>query len=109
MSAYLIANVDIKDAEKIKEYLSSTPEILKKYTGRFLVRGGEIWIAEGDWNPARLVVVEFDTFKQAKEFWNSEDYKPLKDLRQKSAKTDMIIVEGITKEMAEKLNYWEVD
>ena len=103
MPAYLIANVDIKDSEKIKEYLSSTPEILKKYSGRFLVRGGDIWIAEGDWNPKRIVVVEFDTFEKAKEFWNSSDYKPLKELRQASASTDMIIVDGISKEMSEKL------
>lgn len=104
MPAYLIANVDIKDSEKIKDYLTSTPEILKKYTGRFLVRGGVIWVAEGNWNPIRLVVVEFETFEKAKEFWHSTDFKPLKELRQSSADTDMIIVDGITKEMSEKLN-----
>ena len=105
MSAYLIANVEIKDSEKIQEYLTATPKILRKYSGRFLVRGGELWIAEGNWNPKRLVVVEFDSFEKAKEFWNSEDYKPLKDLRQSSAYTDMIFVDGITKEMSDKLNY----
>ena len=105
MSAYLIANVEIKDSEKIKEYLAATPEILKKYSGRFLVRGGELWIAEGKWNPKRVVVVEFDSFEKAKEFWNSEEYKPLKELRQLSSNTDMIFVDGITKEMSEKLNY----
>ena len=104
MSAYLIANVEIKDSEKIKEYLASTPEILRKYSGRFLVRGGELWIAEGDWNPKRLVVVEFDSFEKAKEFWNSDDYKPFRELRQSSAYTEMIFVDGITKEMSEKLN-----
>jgi uncharacterized protein (DUF1330 family) len=107
MPAYLIANVEIKDSEKIKEYLAATPKILKKYSGRFLVRGGELWIAEGTWNPKRLVVVEFDTFEKAKEFWNSDDYKPLKELRQSSAYTDMISVDGITKEIAERLNYNE--
>ena len=104
MPAYLIANVEIKDSERIKEYLASTPEIFKKYSGRFLVRGGDIWIAEGKWNPERLVVVVFDTFEKAKEFWNSEEYKPLKELKQSSADTDMIIVDGITKEMSKKLN-----
>jgi uncharacterized protein (DUF1330 family) len=98
-AAYLIANVDIKDSEKIKKYLASTPEILKKYSGRFLVRGGDIWVAEGKWNPKRLAVVEFYTCEKAKEFWNSEDYKPLEELRQKSADTDMIIVDGITQDI----------
>jgi len=104
MPAYLIANIEIKDTEKIKNYLASTPKILKKYSGRFLVRGGQIWVAEGKWNPKRLVVVEFDSFEKAKEFWNSDDYKPLKKLRQSSADTDMIIVDGITNEMYDKLN-----
>lgn len=90
MSAYLIANVEINDSKKIKKYLESTPEILKKYSGRFFVRGGELWIAEGTWNPKRLVVVEFDTFEKAKEFWNSDGYKPIRELRQSSAYTDML-------------------
>ena len=87
MPAYLIANVEIKDSDKIKEYLAATPDVLKKYSGRFLVRGGKIWIAEGKWNPKRLVVVEFESFEKAKKFWNSDDYKPLKELRQSSATT----------------------
>ena len=104
MPAYLIADVEIYNLEKFREYMEATPAILKKYSGRFLVRGGDIWIAEGDWNPKRLVVVEFDSIEKAKEFWFSEDYKPIKALRQSSTKTDMIFVDGITKEMFEKLN-----
>ena len=104
MAAYLIANVEIKDSERIMEYLSATPKILKKYTGRFLVRGGEIWIAEGEWHPKRLVIVEFDSFEKAKEFWKSDEYKPLKELRQSSSYTEMIFVDGLTKEVYEKLN-----
>jgi uncharacterized protein (DUF1330 family) len=104
MPAYLIADVEINNLEKFREYMEATPAILKKYSGRFLVRGGDIWIAEGDWNPKRLVVVEFDSLEKAKEFWFSEDYKPIKALRQSSAETDMIFVDGITIDMYEKLN-----
>lgn len=95
MKAYLIANVEIKDAEAIKKYLNASPNILKKYSGKFLVRGGEIWVAEGDWSPQRLVVVEFESMEKAKQFWNSEDYKPFKDLRQAASKTDMLFVNGL--------------
>ena len=95
MSAYLIANVEVTNTEKFKEYLDATPVVLKKYSGRFLVRGGEFWVAEGKWNPKRLVVVEFDSLEKAKEFWNSKDYKPLRELRQALANTDMIFVEGV--------------
>ena len=104
MPAYLIANVEIKDAEMIRLYLEGTPDILKKYTGRFLVRGGEQWIAEGDWKPSRLVVVEFDSLDKAKEFWNSEEYAPLKAFRQSSAYTEMVFVDGLSKELSDQLN-----
>ena len=104
MPAYLIANVEIDDTEKIKEYLKATPAIIKKYGGRFLVRGGEFWIAEGSWAPKRLVIVEFESYGKAKAFWHSEEYAPLRALRQCSAKTDMIFVDGLSKEMSEKLN-----
>ncbi|UCH89277.1 MAG: DUF1330 domain-containing protein [Thermoplasmata archaeon] len=104
MAAYMIANVEINDAEQIKEYMKATPEVVKKYSGRFLVRGGEFWVAEGDWIPSRLVILEFASYEKAKEFWHSEEYRPLKALRQCSAKTDMIFVDGISPKMSDTLN-----
>ena len=104
MAAYLIANVDIKDAESIRAYLAGTPDVLKKYSGRFLVRGGEQWIAEGEWKPSRLVIVEFDDLEKAKAFWHSEEYAPLKAIRQSSAYTDMVFVEGLPDEMLNTLH-----
>jgi len=104
MSAYLIANVDIHDTDKIQDYLKATPDVIKKFGGRFLVRGGEFWIAEGSWAPKRLVILEFPDYTKAKAFWHSEEYEPLKELRQRLATTDLVIVDGITKEMSELLN-----
>lgn len=105
MPAYLIGNVEIKDYEKLKVYFEATPGLLKKYTGKFIVRGGEFWIAEGNWNPKRLVVVEFESMEKAREFYNSEEYKPLIRLRQSAANTDMVFVDGITEDMEKKFNY----
>lgn len=104
MSAYLIANVEITDTVKIKQYLEKTPEGVKKYGGKFLVRGGEFWVAEGHWLPKRLVILEFESYQKAKEFWHSKEYSPLKTLRQESANTNMIFVDGISEEMSNKLN-----
>ena len=104
MSAYMIANVEITDAEKMKEYLKATPDVVKKYSGRFLVRNGEFWVAEGKYIPKRIVILEFESYKKAKEFWHSEEYRPLKSLRQSSANTDMIFVDGISKETSYMLN-----
>jgi uncharacterized protein (DUF1330 family) len=104
MAAYMIANVEINDAERIKEYLKAAPVVVKKYCGRFLVRGGEFWVAEGDWTPERLVILEFESYEKAKEFWHSEEYRPLKALRQSSAKTEMVFVDGISGEMSIELS-----
>lgn len=95
MSAYLIVNVDVKDFEKIKKYISDTPAVVEKYSGKFLARGGELLVVEGNWNPKRVVIIEFDSFEKAKEYYNSDDYKPLKLLRQSSAETDVVIVDGL--------------
>ena len=95
MPAYLIANVDIKDAKKFAEYFKSTPAIIKQFGGRFLVRGGDFEILEGDWNPKRLVVVEFESMKKAKEFYHSPQYQEIIGLRHSSAYTEWVFVEGI--------------
>ena len=104
MSAYLIANVDIKDAEKFAEYMKATPAIIKQFGGRFLVRGGDFEICEGIWNPKRLVLVEFESMQKAKQFYNSPEYQAIIDLRQSSAYTEWIFVDGLSTEMSETLN-----
>ena len=64
MPAYLIANVIIKDTDKFKDYMKATPPIIKQFGGRFLVRGGDLEICEGTWNPKRLVLVEFESMQR---------------------------------------------
>jgi uncharacterized protein (DUF1330 family) len=95
MSAYLIANVDIKDTEKFKEYMKATPAIIKQFGGKFLVRGGGFEICEGSWNPKRIVVVEFGSMQKAKQFYHSSEYKAIIDLRQSSAYTEWVFVDGV--------------
>jgi len=104
MSAYLIANVEIEDSEKFKEYMKATPAIIKQYGGRFLVRGGDFEICEGCWDPKRFVLVEFESMQRAKEFYNSPEYRAIIDLRQNSAYTEWVFVDGISNEMSDKLN-----
>ena len=98
MSAYLIANVDIKDSERIQDYLKATPLIIKQFGGKFLVRGGDFEICEGNWNPKRIVLVEFESMQKAKEFYNSPEYKVIIDIRQSSAYTEWVFVDGLTTE-----------
>jgi uncharacterized protein (DUF1330 family) len=95
MPAYLIANVVIKDNDKFKDYMKATPPIIKQFGGRFLVRGGDFEICEGNWKPKRLVLVEFESMQKAKQFYNSRQYKAIIHLRQSSAYTEWVFVDGL--------------
>ncbi|MBI4161744.1 MAG: DUF1330 domain-containing protein [Acidobacteria bacterium] len=94
MAAYLIADVEITDPERYREYIRLVPATIAKYGGKFLVRGGRAERLEGSWDPKRIVVLEFKTFERAMEWWGSEDYRGPKNLRQAASVTNMILVEG---------------
>ena len=67
---------------------------VEKYGGKFLIRGGKFEKLEGDWHPTRVVLLEFPSLEQAKRWYNSEEYREPKALRFKTAKTNLILVEG---------------
>jgi uncharacterized protein (DUF1330 family) len=104
MPAYLIANVDVKDTKKFKEYMEATPSLIKQFGGEFLVRGGDFEICEGSWNPKRLVLVEFESMQKAKQFYNSPEYKAIMHLRQSSTYTEWVFVDGLSAEMSTVLS-----
>jgi len=95
MPAYVIVEVSIHDPEAYEEYKKLTPAAIAAYNGRFVVRGGATTTLEGEWSPERIVVLEFPSVEQANIWWNSEIYSKAKVIRQRAAKTKMIIVEGI--------------
>ncbi len=95
MAAYVIAEIEVKDAEGYKEYQRMGPPTVAAFGGEFVVRGGRAEVLEGDGVPKRPVILRFDNFERAKEWWNSEEYRPAKQIRQKTAKSRMIVVEGV--------------
>ncbi len=95
MAAYFIADLDVTDPKGIEEYRQGVPATIAKYGGRYLVRGGACSKLEGQWEPKRLVVLEFPTMEQAKRWYESPDYRELKALRFKTAKTNLVLVEGV--------------
>ena len=94
MPGYLIADIDVTDPVAYQEYAKLTPAIIAKYGGKFLVRGGEAEVVEGTWNPNRLVVLEFESLERAKEFYRSEEYRPVMEIRHKTAVSNLVFVEG---------------
>ncbi|MBV9391790.1 MAG: DUF1330 domain-containing protein [Verrucomicrobia bacterium] len=74
-------------------YKRLIPPTVKKFGGRFLVRGGATEVLEGEWSPA-LVVIEFPSVEQARRWYSSEDYRPAREIRQRAADNELLIVEG---------------
>jgi uncharacterized protein (DUF1330 family) len=95
MKAYIIVDVIINDPIRYEDYKKLTPGSLVPYEGKFIVRGGATETLEGDWNPGRIVILEFPSKEQAKAWWSSDGYAPAKALRQATSITRMIMVEGI--------------
>jgi uncharacterized protein (DUF1330 family) len=93
--AYLVGIVTIEDAEGFAEYASQVPEVIQRYGGRYIARGGTVEVLEGSWAPARVTLVEFDSLEQAKRWYESEEYQALAEIRRRSANADLVLVEGL--------------
>jgi uncharacterized protein (DUF1330 family) len=95
MPAYLIADVDVQDPKGYEEYRRLVGPALQKYGAKFLARGGKVDVLEGQWNPARLVILQFESLEKARRFYESKDYGPAKEARQKASSANFIVVEGL--------------
>ncbi len=93
--AYLIAQLKVTNSENYKEYIEKVPEIVKKYGGEYLARGGEYTVVEGEDNYPRIILIKFPSYEKALEWYHSEDYKPIKDIRLQNSEGLNIIVKGI--------------
>jgi uncharacterized protein (DUF1330 family) len=95
MPAYVIVETDIADPERYEQYKAASPAAIAAGGGRFLVRGGELVVLEGDWQPTRLVVLEFEDLAAAKRWYESEVYQEAKKLREGAAHLRMVAVQGV--------------
>ena len=94
MAAYVILDIVIKDPAVYEAYKTPAAASVAAYGGRYLVRGGRVESLEGDWQPERIVVLEFENMETAKNWLESPEYRPARNLRHKSAVTRSILVEG---------------
>jgi uncharacterized protein (DUF1330 family) len=94
MKAYVIVDVKITDPVRYDDYKKLTPASLVPYGGKFIVRGGQTETLEGEWEPGRIVVIEFPSMEKAKAWWSSGEYAPAKAIRQSASHAKLIIVEG---------------
>jgi len=96
LAAFLIIEVtEVHDEQAYAQYRERVLSTLKAHRGAYLVRGGQVEVLEGSWQPKRVVVVRFGSAEAARSWWDDPGYTELKAMRQRSAATNMILVEGI--------------
>lgn len=95
MAGYVIADVEVTNPELFGEYRALVAETVELYGGRYLARGGETTLVEGDSAPSRAVIIEFESAARAKEWYDSPEYEPIKRMRLDSANSNVVIVEGL--------------
>jgi uncharacterized protein (DUF1330 family) len=95
MTAYVIVDIDVVDAEGYKDYVKAAPATVAHFGGRYIARGGANETLEGGWHAKRLVILEFPSAERAKAWLNSAEYAPARALRHKYARTNMVLVEGV--------------
>jgi uncharacterized protein (DUF1330 family) len=95
MAAFLIVDVDVTDPDAYAGYRAQTPALVAKYGGTFRVRGGRHETLEGGWQPHRLVVIEFADMAALKAFYDSPEYRVLRNERFRASRSQAIAVEGV--------------
>ncbi|SDD87819.1 DUF1330 domain-containing protein [Ruegeria marina] len=96
MPAYLITDETITDPEVFQEYKRAVLPLITKYGGRFLSRGGELEVLESgkEWSPGLMVVIEFPSMAALTDWYNSDEYAPVRDIRLRSARSTLVALDA---------------
>lgn len=94
MPAYIIGSITVTDPVGYEEYRAKVPAVIAAHGGRYVVRGGQMEVIEGDWPTSRTVVLEFPDMQRIKAFYESPEYAPLLAIRKRTAVSKLIAVEG---------------
>ena len=96
MPAYIIVDMKITDPEQYKQYMAAAPAAVAAAGGEYLVRGGRTEVLEGDWQPARVAMLRFPSYEQAKAFYDGEMYRAAREKRKGTTEFfNMVLAEGV--------------
>ena len=99
---YVVAEINVKDLEGYRKYGEAAFPIIQKYGGKFLTRGGPTVHVEGSPPAERVMIIEFDSFDQAKKFEYYNEYTDIAPLRQKTSDSRLFLVEGTNDAVASR-------
>jgi uncharacterized protein (DUF1330 family) len=95
MSAYVISEVEMRDAASFEAYRTVAAKTIAQYGGRYLVRGGAASAVEGGPPPKTIIIVEFPTMERLHEWYASPEYAEALKRRQTALDRRLIFVEGV--------------
>jgi len=96
MPAYCLFDIiEVIDPPKMEEYRRRIGPVVEQYGGRYLAVGGKCDVVEGDWRPVFPVIIEFPSLEQAHLWYNSEDYRELREMRLAGSRANAVFIEGI--------------
>jgi uncharacterized protein (DUF1330 family) len=95
MTAYVIVDIRVHDPVRYEAYKQMAAPTVTAHGGKYIARGGRVQTLEGEWAPTRLVILEFPNAEQARVWLDSDDYAPARALRHATARTQMIVVDGL--------------
>jgi uncharacterized protein (DUF1330 family) len=93
-AGFVIFNIDVTNPEDYNEYITKVKPIVEKFGGEYIVRGGTNQVVEGNWQYSRTIVLKFPSYEKALEWYNSEEYQPIKQIRLDNAVSNGIIIQG---------------
>jgi len=95
VAAYVVVDVERTDLERAARYSELSGPSVERHGGRFLARGGATRVLEGGWQPERLVVIEFESAEAAQAWYESEDYRAAREVRNGAGHWRMVVVDGV--------------
>ena len=93
MGAFMFIQAEITDPGQFMEYAKRTPAVVEKFGGRYRVMRGECELLEGGDESKKVVVSEWPSMQAARDFWNSDEYAELKEIRKDAAIVDVYLLE----------------
>jgi uncharacterized protein (DUF1330 family) len=95
MAVFVIADIEVLDRAAFEEYRQQVPATIASHGGRYLARGGATDVLEGSWSPRRCVIIEFPDMERFQAWWDSPEYAPLMELRQRATTSNLVVTQGL--------------
>jgi uncharacterized protein (DUF1330 family) len=88
-------NVQVHDFEKLETYKKQAAPLVEKFGGKYIILGGQFKVVEGSTRPTFLVMIEFPSYEKANQWYYSDEYRELKNLRLSAVDSNAFIIEGL--------------